>query len=167
MARFTKSLRQKIIREFAAQNGGIYDPADFLASVEAAGETHPAFEWFLWDDERAATEYRLDQARDFARGMVVKFQVETIQRGKYKIVEQEMPFALSPVGSRKSGGGYYLSDPEDPSHLEEHCRQAATSLRWFLSRYSSALQSRAISVTAFERAISKLSPEAVSEEEAA
>lgn len=51
-----------------------------------------------------------------------------------------MPLVLSPLEGRKDGGGYLLVDPKNESHLDEHCRQAALTLRGWLSRYSEAVR---------------------------
>lgn len=139
MARFTKALRQQIVREFAEAHGGVFDPAAFLSEVYSAGEDHPAYEWFEWSDDKAALEYRLDQARDFARGLVVRFEVQEVHRGKMRIMERSAPLVLSPIDARKSGGGYLVTDPGDPVHMDELRRQAAGSLRWFISRYEAIL----------------------------
>lgn len=152
MARFTKALRQQIVQEFAEKNGGWFDPPAFVAAVQKAGPKHPAFEWFEWDDRNAAHEFRLDQARDFARGLVVRFEVRTMHRGSFRIVERTVPLALSPVGERRGGGGYYMTDPNDPEHMAELCRQAAQSLRWFISRYEGALAYAGASVGPLEKA---------------
>ncbi len=152
MARFTKALRQQLVRDFAEGNGGWFDPAAFLADVRALGDSHPAFEWFEWNDDKAANEYRLDQARDFARGLVVKFEVKTLHRGSFRVVEQSAPLAISPMDGRNGGGGYFITNPNDPAHMIELRRQAAQSLRWFLSRYGAALTSAGVSTVAFEKA---------------
>lgn len=78
--RFTKAVRQEIVREFAIRHNGHFNPALFIAEVEARGEEHPAYSWFEWDQEKAAREYRLDQARDFASGLRVSFTVEEVGR---------------------------------------------------------------------------------------
>lgn len=152
MARFTKALRQQIVQEFAEKNNGWFDPAAFLQSVRKAGNKHPAFEWFEWDGDKAAHEFRLDQARDFARGLRISFEVRTVHRGSFKIVEQSAPLALSPVAGRRGGGGYYMTNPNDPAHMDELRRQAAQSLRWFLSRFSSVLVDAGVSTAPFEKA---------------
>lgn len=139
MARFTKALRQQIVREFAEAHGGVFDPAMFLAEARAAN--HPAHDWFEWDDDKAALEFRLDQARDFARGLVVRFEIEEVHRGKMRIAERSAPLVLSPLGNRRDGGGYFITNPDDAEHMEELRRQAAQSLRWFLSRYNAVLTS--------------------------
>ncbi len=154
MARFTKALRQQIVREFAEAHGGVFDPAAFLAAASAAN--HPAHDWFEWDDDKAALEYRLDQARDFARGLVVRFEIEEVHRGKIRVAERSMPLVLSPLEGRRGGGGYYVSDPESAEHMDELRRQAAQSLRWFLSRYNAVLVHCGVSVASLERVQSQL-----------
>ncbi len=138
MAAFTKALRQKIVEDFARENNGWFDARAFLSHVQEVGPDHPAYEWFEWDDVSAAEAHRLDQARDFARGLVVKFEVHTLERGVVRIAQA--PLVTSPVSTRKSGGGYYLTDPHDRDHMAELRRQAATDLRWFIRRYSAAIE---------------------------
>ncbi|WP_422057307.1 hypothetical protein [Sphingomonas sp.] len=139
MSRFTREQRQKIVREFAEQHDGWFDAGAFLSEVRQVGKVHPAYEWFEWNDEKAAHEHRLDQARDFARGLIVRFEVETIERGDIKVVTRDVPMVISPMERRGAGGGYRLTDPNDPQHMGEHCRQAAQSMRWFISRYEAAV----------------------------
>lgn len=138
--KFTKELRQEIIREFAVRHNGHFNPALFVQEVRATGADHPAHEWFEWDTEKAAEQHLLWQAREFATGLRVSFTVETIGRnGAVSVREVEMPFALSPVDARRKGGGYLVSDPDDPAHMAELCRQAVTDLTRWLRRYEAAL----------------------------
>lgn len=139
MSRFTKALRQEIVETFAKEHGGVFDAAAFLSEVNQVGAAHPAYDWFQWDDRKAAREHRLDQARAFAQGLRIRFEVETVERGSVKVVSQSMPLVISPVHSRAKGGGYRLSDPDDPEHLAELCRQAAQQLRWFVERFQMAI----------------------------
>lgn len=152
MARFTKELRQHLVRDFAERNGGWYDPAAFLTEIEQAGSTHPAWEWFEWDNGKAALEYRLDQARDFARGLVIRFEVEEVHRGKLRISQRSVPLVFSPLAGRRDGGGYQITDPSSQAHMDELRRQAAQSLRWFISRYDAVLAHSGVSLSSFERA---------------
>jgi hypothetical protein len=162
MARFTRELRQKIIEEFARQNNGWYDPRAFVQHVRSAGPEHPAFEWFTWDDAAAAEAFRLDQARDFARGLVIRFEVQEARpKGKVIVAHREAPFAVSPVASRKSGGGYYLTDPTDAEHMAELRRQAASHLDWWLRRYGSAVEAAGGDVKAVEKVLALLQAEAL------
>lgn len=156
--KFTRAARQKIVQEFAEENGGWFDPALFLATIEEEGETHPAWGWFEWDDDKAALEFRLDQARDFARGLVVRFEVQEIRRGKFRVTERSVPLLLSPLDKRRTGGGYYITDPDDPAHIRELKRQAAQSLRWFISRYEAVL-GHVGALQSLERVESLLAPD--------
>jgi hypothetical protein len=154
--RFTKELRQRLVREFAERNGGIYDAKLFEREVRNAGPAHEAYEWFTWDEETAALQYRIDQAREFAIGLKIVFTVEEIGRNrKVVVVERDMPFAMSPLDGRLNGGGYYLTDPKNEDHVREHCRQAAASLRTWQARYSAAAASVGMS-TALDRLIAAL-----------
>lgn len=139
MMRYTKEARQKIVQEFAEAHGGVFDPAEFLGVVSQVGSSHPAYDWFQWDNERAAREHRLDQARDFARGLVVSFKVQTLSRGKVKIVAASAPMVISPMEHRDKGGGYVITNDNDPSHILELCRQGAQAMRWFISRFEAAV----------------------------
>ena len=140
MARFTKTLRQQIIGDFAAEHGGLFVPSEFVEEVRATGPDHPAYEWFTWDTEKAALEHQIWQAREFAKGLIITFSVETISRkGTIKVLEVEAPFALSPVFDRKDGGGYVITDPTDPEHMKELCYQAAIDLERWLRRYAGAV----------------------------
>lgn len=136
MAAFTKELRQQIIEEFARRHGGQYDAALFLAEVKKKGSSHPAYGWFEWDKATAANEYNLWQARAFAQGLRIKFEIQDIKRpGSVRVTHAEMPLVISPMAGRSEGGGYLLTDPDNPEHMAELCHQAATALHHWLRRY--------------------------------
>lgn len=138
--RFTKEQRQEIVRDFAIRHNGQYNPKLFLDEVRTVGSEHPAHGWFEWDAERAAHEHQLWQAREFAQGLKVTFQIEEVGRKKaMRVVTAEMPMVMSPRETRRDGGGYVLVDPRSTDHMAEHCRQAAVALRTWLNRYNSAL----------------------------
>lgn len=139
MTKFTRDLRQRIIKEFAEQHGGVFDAAAFLGEVQQVGTSHPAWEWFEWNDDKAAREFRLDQARDFARGLTVRFEIQTVNLGKVTVTTATAPMVVSPIDQRKMGGGYVVHDPNNPTHMAELCRQAAQSMRWYISRFESAV----------------------------
>lgn len=138
---FTKQQRQEIVREFALRHNGHYNPKLFVEEVERTGEDHPAYGWFTWNDRNAADAFRLEQARDFARDLRITFKIEEVGRTTpVRVRETEMPLAISPMNNRSKGGGYFITDPNDPGHMKEHCRQAAISLQSWLDRYQAALQ---------------------------
>lgn len=136
MAKFTRALRQEILDDFLRHNNGWFDPAVFVDYVRAQGPDHPAFEWFTWDDEEAARQHRIEEARRFARGLRIFFEVHTIERGSFTVSAPQM---ISPVEKRSDGGGYHRLDGGDPEHLAELSRQAARDLGWILRRYEAAL----------------------------
>lgn len=161
MARFTRSLRQQIIREFCDRHGGDFDAREFEKEVRETGPSHPAFDWFQWDDAKAALEYRVEQARAFAQGLRISFKVEEIgRRGKLKIREIEAPLVLSPLDNRSNGGGYFLLDKDNPEHMAELCRQARADLILWLGRYSAALAYAGGSVDLIENQIAALNLDA-------
>lgn len=140
MSRFTKAVRQQIVRDFALRHNGQYNPGLFLEEVRRTGPSHPAYQWFEWDTERAALNYQIEQAREFARDLRVTFKVEEVgRRGNITVRTVPMPMVLSPTDQRRGGGGYHLVDQNDPSHMVEHCRQALTTLKAWLARYEAAL----------------------------
>ena len=140
MARMTKEERQNIIRDFAGRHNGFFNPAAFVEEIRNVGRKHPAYGWFTWDRNKAAFEYQVWQAREFAVGLRIRFTVEEIGRSKrITIRERIMPFAISPVERRRESVGYYVTDPENPEHMAEFCRQAATALRTWINRYGAAV----------------------------
>lgn len=167
MARFTKELRQQIIRDFCLRRNAEFDAKLFEQEVRETGPSHPAYEWFEWDGDRAASEYRVWQARQFANGLKVSFQVEEVGRaGVIRVREVEAPMLVSPTEGRRAGGGYFLTDPENPDHMAELCRQAVIDLNRWLRRYQAALVHAGGSVTLIERQIAlldKAAPQEVDE----
>ncbi len=154
---FTQEKRQAIVRAFAIKHNGRYNPKLFLKEVQDTGEKHPAYTWFEWDAAKAAYEYQLEQAREFARDLKVTFTVETVGRSKaIKVVQTSMPMVLSPVENRKDGGGYVLVDPKLPDHMVEHCRQAAVALRSWVNRYEAAMLHASIRVDIVEDIATRL-----------
>ena len=84
--RITKKERRAIVQDFMERHGGHYDPRAFVDEIRRSNGQHPAWTWFTWDNDKAADEYRIWQARVFAQDIVVKFSVEQIRRGKVVIV---------------------------------------------------------------------------------
>lgn len=166
--RIAKELRQQIVTEFAERNGGVYDPAAFLAEVSSVGSDHPAWKWFQWDNELAAQEHRLWQAREFVQGLRVKFEVRVLERGAIKVVTKEVPLVISPISGRRNGGGYVLTDPDDPVHMMELCRQAAHHLHQFVERYQSVLAFAHVPIEGLEQIVQQIGcASSVSQPEAA
>lgn len=138
---YTKARRQAIVKAFALRNNGVFNPKRFLEEVREQGSNHPAYGWFEWNKDRAFDAYQLDQVRAFTQDLKVSFKVEEVGRvGPVRITERVMPLVMSPMAGRKDGGGYVLTNPNDPAHMAEHCRQAAIALRGWINRYDAALK---------------------------
>ena len=163
--RLSKADRQKIVDDFAAQNGGRFDPRAFVDDVRRTKGQHPAWTWFTWDDAKAAEDHRIWQARKFVHDLVVRHTVETIWRGKVNVREVVSPAFISPMEDREHGGGYLALDPSDPAQMAGFCAEAARSLQAWLRRYSGAVAYAGGSAVALEKqavALEKASqPEAV------
>ena len=151
--KFTVSLRQEIIEEFAARHGGQYDPALFFEEVRDQGRQHRAHDWFMWNRTDAAYQYNLWQARAFAQGVKVSFTVTNVGGGSFTM---DAPMVISPLSGRKGGGGYTTMDPENEEHVAELSRQGAASLRSWIARYKFCLQHAEIPVAPFEQAAARL-----------
>jgi hypothetical protein len=157
MARFTKDRRQKIVREFCGRHGGDFHPALFAKEVRATGPSHDAWEWFTKEMEDAANEHWTWQARKFAEGLKISFNVEEVGRsGAIKVVSVDVPLLISPIDGRRHGGGYVLMDENDPEHMAELCRQAAGHLAWWIGRYEAAVRHTGGNMAAFERQLASL-----------
>lgn len=147
MMRFTKAERQAIVDDFIERHGR-YDPAAFVE--EARSPQHPAHGWFEWDDKQAAHDHRLWQARSFVRDLRVRFDVEVIERGAVKVRQAETPALISPMETRRAGGGYVPVRPDDPDAMSALCAEAARALDAWLRRYSGAVVAAGGSVKPLE-----------------
>ena len=157
MPGFTKAVRERIVRDFATRHNGNFNPALFLAEVRQTGVSHPAYDWFEWDEGKAAHAYWLEQARDFARDLRVSFRIEEVTGPhQVRVHQAPIPMVLSPMEGRRNGGGYVLTDPDDPEHIAEHCRQAARTLQQWRDRYSAALAHAGIKPDAINQMIARL-----------
>lgn len=140
MANFTKAVRKRIVEEFASRNGGVFDAAKFLEEVKTTGPSHEAFEWFTWNDDKAAHEFRLNQARAFVRDLRIKVEFSVPGPGRSISVRTvEAPLALSLMENRANGGGYHVIDPTSPEAQRALCREAAGAFKALFKRYELAI----------------------------
>ena len=155
MHKFTKKLRQDIVNDYIAEHGA-FNASEFVDYVREQGASHPAFDWFEWDDEKCAERYRVGQARDFVSGLTVSFSVETVQRSGVSVRVVESPMLVSPMEGRKSGGGYIEVDPLDPMAMGVLAREAASTLQSWLNRYGAVLARWGVAQGPFDRAVMAL-----------
>ena len=165
--RLLRKQRAEIIKDFCQRHGGVYNPHSFVEEVRSTGPDHPAYDFFEWDDNKAASEHRTRQARMFVQGLKLVFQIEhQTPTGRIKIQERDVPLLLSPSSTRQDGMGYYMFDPDDPDHLEELRRQAVVDLKAWLVRYSVALDAAGLTALPLERILSVLESRPVSQQAA-
>ena len=153
MSGFPKKARQKIIDDYLADTSrNLFIAGEFIDWLEQNPD-HEAFQWFFGkDDATLARERRIDMAREMASGL--RIVVKTEVTGKKSIVQittKEYPAYVSPVSSRKAGGGYYRFDPNDVSHIDELTRQGAMALRSWLERYRGVAEAGGFDVSAIEK----------------
>lgn len=160
MAGFSMKDRQAIIDGYLAASGqNQFVPSEFIDWL-AERPDHIAYEWFFGtDDATAAREYRISLARQMANGLRIvariaepvatSTQVRVTSDSTAKLV-REFPAMISPVGARRSGGGYVAFSPDDPGLSAELRKQGATALRAWLARYRGVMEATGIDVGAIE-----------------
>ena len=109
--------RIKITEDHIKNHGGEYVAEVFLEKAESP--THPAHEWFDWEEGVAAHKWRLQQARMFPKVTVLveTTKVFDLTDGTISIA----PLLVSPIETRHvgHGGRYILADS-----IEGKCRTA-------------------------------------------
>lgn len=153
MARLTRAFRKATIEEFLKSIGrDTYMPEEFLEWIRKR-PTHPAHAFFQWDDVAAAHEHRLDQARDFARGIRILYSEQVIHHAPVRV---SMPQFISPLATRESGGGYIKLDPADPASMELLAEEASRALGAWIRRYEAAAMHRGISIAPVKKIAGQL-----------
>ena len=163
MSGFTKmkATRQKIIDGYLSNTGrNMFVPSEFIDWLSGQPENE-AYDWFFgMDDTEAAREHRIHLARQMASGLRIVSPVSEApaKASVFSIKTREFPAYISPVSSRKDGGGYQSFDPRDRQDLAELQRQAASALRGWLSRYRGAAESAGADLSVVEDLVTLLDP---------
>ena len=161
----SKNDRQKIVDEFSSRNHG-WDARMFRDEVRDAGEDHPAWTWFTWEESDAADAWQVQEAMKFVHGLRIRYSLEIVERGVKRIRVVESPHVFSPLTTRRTGGGYVILDPEDPKIMTDFLDEARAALEAWLFRYNGALVYAKGSTNAIEKQIAILT-EAVPDADAA
>jgi hypothetical protein len=137
--KFTTKTRQAIIDGYLADTGrNMFVPGEFIDWLSGKPD-HEAYDWFFSkDDAEAAREYRIGLARRMASGLRIVVHQEVATGSVVHITTREYPAFVSPVAGRRIGGGYAPFDPTDSGAVADLRKQAAVSLRAWLSRYRGA-----------------------------
>lgn len=176
MAGFSKTFRQKVIDQFLNETGSnFFHPAAFLEWLREKPD-HDVFPVFFGKtDEEAALEYRLLRARQFVSGLRVKITMtpamaSSSQHVAVKLKEPtafRVPAFVSPIGSRRTGGGYFQTDISDENVTTELYRQAAQGLTSWLERYGDVARLAGADVEAVRSMLGALTVAGAVEEEGA
>ena len=112
------------------------------------------------DDSVAARNWRIDKARQMASGLrIVVKQEDVTQSEIISIKVTEYPAYISPVATRKSGGGYEPFDPDDETAQQELRKQAGVQLAAWLNRYRGAAENIGLDLTPVENLVKVLRDE--------
>lgn len=136
--KFNAKTRQRIVDEYLNATGqNAFRPASFVAWLADKPE-HPAYRaFFALTNEDAASAYRINLARQFVSGLRITVTTETVDSDDRTIrVETTFPAMFSPMGGRRSGGGYVPFVSDDADAMEELQTQAGIALRAWAARYS-------------------------------
>jgi hypothetical protein len=157
MAQFTKKDRQRIIDAYLSGTGkNMFVPGEFIDWLSGQ-PNHEAYPWFFAkSDGEAAREYRIGLARQMASGLRITVQPSDTKGSVVSLTVREYPAYVSPMASRKGGGGYERFDPEDEAALAELKRQAVTSLNAWLRRYAGAVEEGGVDVTPIKEIVSQI-----------
>lgn len=155
MSGFPKKERQRIIDEYLQVSGhNMFVPAEFVDWLRDQPQ-HEAYEWFYgMDDTEAARQYRIDLARRMASGLRIVVSDEVV--GTSTVTVREYPAYLSPVSTRKSGGGYAPFDPRSEVDQLELRRQAAVQLAAWLNRYRGCAENIGLDMSGVEDIVQSL-----------
>ena len=152
MSNFAKKTKQRIIDEYLQITGlNIYKPDEFVdwLATQPEHELYDAF--YGMDDSVAARNWRIDKARQMASGLRIVVKQEDVKKSDViSIKVTEYPAYISPVATRKSGGGYEPFDPDDEDAQYELRKQAGVTLAAWLNRYRGSAENIGLDLTSVE-----------------
>jgi len=150
MAYFSKKTKQRIIDDYLQQTGkNMFVPQELIDWL-ADRPDHEAYKAFHGRDDELLNEAKLDLARRFASGLRIVAKTEVIESEVRRIKVTEYPAYISPVTTRRVGGGYEPFDPESEESQAELRRQAGVQLAAWLNRYRGAAEHIGLDMTPLE-----------------
>lgn len=93
-----KNKLETLLSKIASKHGGLLRPSDVVE--EASNPRHPLHSRFTWEDDEAARQYRLWQARQLISSVKVTYEV---QERKIKV---RAFVSLTPERNDEEAGGY-------------------------------------------------------------
>ena len=150
MSNFAKKTKQRIIDDYLQTTGlNIFKPDEFVDWLATQPE-HEMYDAFYGiDDAAAARQWRIDKARQMASGLRIVVEQKHIEQSD-KVLTIEYPAYISPIATRKSGGGYEPFDPDDEDAQYELRKQAGVILAAWLNRYRGSAENIGLDLTSVE-----------------
>jgi len=149
---FKSKDRQRIIDAYLAESGeNMFLPAAFVDWLADKPDHEMYGAFYGLTDGEAARKYRIEMARQMASGLRIVVADQPTKSSVVQIITREYPAYISPVASRKSGGGYQTLDPHDKEMLAELRRQGASALRGWLGRYRGAFELVGVDLSSVEK----------------
>lgn len=163
LARFNKKTKQKIIDAYLNDTGrNVFVPEEFVLWLEDK-PNHIAYKAFHGQDDHLLWQAKLQLARQFVSGLRIVVKEEVIER-KTKTIQvktTEYPAMISPVQTRKTGTGGYISfDPESPQSQAELRKQAGIALAAWLDRFRGCAEHVGMDLTHIEDTVRVLRDDA-------
>jgi hypothetical protein len=144
--------RQRIIDGYLAETGRNMFNANEFVDWLADRPDHEVYDLFYgMSDEHAAREHRIAIARRMASGLRIVARQESKEANVVSVTTREYPAYISPVATRRTGGGYQPFDPDDAAQNAELLRQGSAALRGWLARYRGAFERAGVDVSAVEQ----------------
>lgn len=151
MAYFSKKTKQRIIDDYLNVTGNnMFVPDEFVVWLADHPE-HEAYHAFHGRDEELLHAAKLDLARRFASGLRIVAKTEVIESEVRRVKVTEYPAYISPVTTRRQGGGYEPFNPDSEESQAELRHQAGVQLAAWLNRYRGAAEHIGLDMTPIER----------------
>lgn len=157
----SKALREKqrIIDEYLSETGkNLFNPGEFLEWLRERPDhaCYPVF--FGQSDEEAAFEHRKELVRKWVSGLriVVTESASGGEAQNIKVTERSAPAMFSPMSLRKTGGGYFAFNPDDPEHVDQIAAEAAMALDSWLERYGGIAELKGCKIADIKKTVGKL-----------
>jgi len=148
---WNKDERQEIVDNYLAETGRNMFKVDEFTDWLKGKPEHRCYDRFFGSgDEEAARQYRMGLARQLISGLRIQVHIPPVEQVDVSqlatAISYEAPAFISPMSSRRTGGGYVPYDPESEESRSELRRQAAADLaRWF-NRFRCCIEAYGVSV---------------------
>ena len=96
--KYTEEERAEIVRMHMDTHDGKVTSEEFLQ--EARDPSHPAHDYFLWDDSAAGHQHRLWQVRHFVKFTVKREDMSVLPSTGYSTTVKTAPALVNPIANR-------------------------------------------------------------------